>query len=247
MLSVGFSVSWLHLFHSRYHFLVKKCVFVTKILGIFQLSYFSVPTLDIHRHDSVWTCLSVSVTFVTVDCILGEKVGFWHKTSTFFKFHISLISMKTNTEFIYAMYLYHVRVLFSWLGALFVKNLAFHRKTLTFFNFLNYWISVISFAAHPKRYVWFQYIQIALILGLWDSQKSSDFASSQSTFQSMPPPPLEKSWICLCVYNNVYRDFNITIFSLISTHDLIILTLISGQLNWMDWALKYVRIVWDWV
>ena len=56
--------------------------------------------------------------------------------------------MSTNTESIYAMYFYHVRVLFSWLHAFFVKNLAFHRKTLTFFNFLNYWISVISFAAY---------------------------------------------------------------------------------------------------
>ena len=77
-----------------------------------------------------------------------KKLGFWQKTSTFFKFLISFISMSTNTESIYAMYLHHVRVLFSWLGAFFVKNLAFRRKSLTFFNFLNYWISVISFAAY---------------------------------------------------------------------------------------------------
>ena len=30
----------------------------------------------------------------------------------------------------------------------FLKNLAFHKKTLTFLNFHNYWISVISFAAY---------------------------------------------------------------------------------------------------
>ena len=93
-------------------------------------------------------------------CILGEKVGFWQKTSTFFNFLISLISMNTNTEPIYALYLYHIEVLFSWLGAFLVKNLASHKKNFKIFlTFL-----IIIFQWSPLQHM----LSVLFSVSWWD-------------------------------------------------------------------------------
>ena len=63
---------------------------MSKFLKWPYLLSLSIHILDIDTHDLLWWSLSPNITFVMVQCILGEKVAFQQKILTFFKFLITL-------------------------------------------------------------------------------------------------------------------------------------------------------------